>query len=400
VNFYHRDKIAELAGRWLEALEAIPEGERPQWSPEYEAFLKRLKGKTLKDFDIREEPHPAGFRQKYYRAYLGKELIGGAESMEAVRREIDKVLQRAAEIDPPSNPHSSNPGYHEPANVPEALGSSMSEETTAADWYRRRAEYSEGEGDKKSAGLWRHVAGEEDTHYTEFQERLEQLKGQTQSSPDFPGVTTITSQNKAVHVTSDPRPVIKALKAGSDLSQTRGEGLVGDLGSSGLYFSDNPQVWVGRATAKWSFLDTLTPQQLEGLSDNLLKEIKEQRGVGYISQVEYEYALRDIGYVKTGDFAPTALVMAANQPYNIPFWKQSYLDEIGAKQTKPPIEVVITLEGRFADVTNYKGNPGELVEKLKSQGYDGMIHRGSWGMHEQGVVWNPRAVKEFAGERY
>jgi hypothetical protein len=52
---------------------------------------------------------------------LGKELIVGAESMEAVRREIDKVLQRAAEIDPPSNPHPSNPGYHEPTEFQERL---------------------------------------------------------------------------------------------------------------------------------------------------------------------------------------------------------------------------------------------------------------------------------------
>ena len=116
MSYYHREKIAEIAGRWLEALEPIPEGERPQWSPEYEALLKKLKGKTLKDFDIREEPHPAGFRQKYYYAYFGKQLIAGG-SMEAVRREIGKLLQRATEIDPP-NPHSPNPGYHESSNVP------------------------------------------------------------------------------------------------------------------------------------------------------------------------------------------------------------------------------------------------------------------------------------------
>jgi rubrerythrin len=83
---------------------------------------------------------------------------------------------------PPSSNSRDSPGltYHEPKSVPEALESSMSEETTAADWYRRRAEYSEAKGDKKSALLWREIAGEEDGHYQQFEERAKEVN--TESS--------------------------------------------------------------------------------------------------------------------------------------------------------------------------------------------------------------------------
>ena len=105
-------------------------------------------------------------------------------SLEEARINLAKMREAFDEAEGKPS-HSSNPGYHEPTSVPEALQDSMAEETTAADWYRRRAEYSEGEGDKKSAGLWKHVAGEEDTHHTEFQERLEQLRKASGQRPSY-----------------------------------------------------------------------------------------------------------------------------------------------------------------------------------------------------------------------
>jgi len=51
------------------------------------------------------------------------------------------------------------------------LSQSMTEETRAADIYRRRAEFAESMGDKETAKLYRHIADEEDKHHLEFEQR-------------------------------------------------------------------------------------------------------------------------------------------------------------------------------------------------------------------------------------
>lgn len=67
------------------------------------------------------------------------------------------------------------PVYVEPESVAQALKASMHEEEVAAGFYRRRAQYSEANGDEESAALWRHIADEEDNHYNEFEERLKKI---------------------------------------------------------------------------------------------------------------------------------------------------------------------------------------------------------------------------------
>lgn len=64
------------------------------------------------------------------------------------------------------------PIYVEPDSVSQALEASMHEEKTAADFYRRRAQYADSQGDEISAELWRHTADDEDQHYQEFHDRL------------------------------------------------------------------------------------------------------------------------------------------------------------------------------------------------------------------------------------
>ncbi len=206
-----------------------------------------------------------------------------------------------------------------------------------------------------------------------------------------PMVTTII----ATHVTSNPDNVIKVLKSGANIGETRAEGLVGDLGTSGLYFSETPQLWVGRATAKYDFLNTLNPSQKNKLIDKILSRIAEEKNTGYIANFEYEIAVRDLGYIKSGDYNISVLAQYAGQPYNIRFWEQSFLNDIGAKQAKPPIVVPIKLEGKFADVSAYRGNLSELMEKLKAERYDGAFLKGDIAREPQGVVWNNQAIKQF-----
>ena len=82
-------------------MKRITKIKREEWHPKYIAFLKKLKGKTLEDFDIRKELHPAGFPRKFYRAYLGKKLIVGAESVKEVKKMVIKLLERADSLENP-----------------------------------------------------------------------------------------------------------------------------------------------------------------------------------------------------------------------------------------------------------------------------------------------------------
>jgi rubrerythrin len=119
-----------------------------------------------------------------------------ALSDEEVKSIADKLVRRIlTEVGAPI--------YVEPKSVPQALEASMHEEQVAADFYRRRAAYSETQGDKKSAVLWRHVADEEDAHYEEFKGRLDEpmhqfwqvLKGKGEFSGSEQELTETMSQN-------------------------------------------------------------------------------------------------------------------------------------------------------------------------------------------------------------
>ena len=210
------------------------------------------------------------------------------------------------------------------------------------------------------------------------------------ANPHIKEVTTYSG----THVTSDPAPVYKSLRSGTPLTETRAEGLVGDLGTSGLYFSDAPQLWMGRARGKWEFLYTLSPGKKQELGKAVLEEL-ERKAPGYLAQHEMDVARRDIGYFMSGDLGPEVIVSFAGQPYNVAFWKEEFLDKLGIKQRFTPIEIPVRVEGRFADVTRYVGDKSELAAQLRREGFDGMIHRGGMAELPQAVVWNNKAVKQF-----
>jgi hypothetical protein len=84
-----------------------------------------------------------------------------------------ELLPRTIKENYKSSPYSLAQQYNPPKSVSEGLRSSMQEELTAADWYRRRAGYAKTRGgDQVTARLWGHVAEEEDIHYSEFKDRL------------------------------------------------------------------------------------------------------------------------------------------------------------------------------------------------------------------------------------
>jgi hypothetical protein len=202
-------------------------------------------------------------------------------------------------------------------------------------------------------------------------------------------------EDRGVHVSSKPENVTKLLEEGGDIGKGRAEGLVGDLGTPGLYYSNAPQLWTGRATEKWLAFYDLPQGKRDALVDALTEKVNAQRESGYISAGEHEYAIRDLGHFKeTG--RPEFITKLAGQPYNIAFWKPEYLKEFGIEQEKPPAEIPLTIKGKLADITEVRtAELPELVQTLKDAGYDGMIHRGHWGMDPQSVVWNNNAIQRF-----
>jgi len=196
-----------------------------------------------------------------------------------------------------------------------------------------------------------------------------------------------------IHVTSDPSPVYRALERGLDISRTRARGKVGDLGSAGLYFSQAPQIWAGRAEGKCEFLKTLGELQRIEISRKLEKELRYQRHIRYISEYELESALRDLGHFEEDGY-PDWITRLAGQPYNIRFWEQEWLEPLGIRQKRPPVYVEVEAEGLFADLTDERVTPG-LIRRLKRTGYDGAFNRGSISYYPQSVVWNTDAIVRF-----
>lgn len=203
----------------------------------------------------------------------------------------------------------------------------------------------------------------------------------------------ITDSLEGIHVTSDPNPVYDVLMHKKDISGSRGEGKVGDLGSSGLYFSEYPQLWSNRAYKKWETFKDLPPEKQEALHGKLKDDIYKQRNAKYITETEKDYALRSVdNFLNTGDIEhATAL---AGQPYNIPFWKQDYLSPLGIKQIAPPMELDVAAKGKFADLTGVQITD-ELVSTLKKEGFDGAYVKSSFSSVPQSVVWNTNAIKKF-----
>ena len=62
--------------------------------------------------------------------------------------------------------------YVPPSSIQQGLRDSMIEERTANDWYHRRAKMAGQLGDKTTADLYIHIAGEEEQHWKEFGSRL------------------------------------------------------------------------------------------------------------------------------------------------------------------------------------------------------------------------------------
>jgi hypothetical protein len=93
---------------------------------------------------------------------------------------------------------------------------------------------------------------------------------------------SIVGKIRGFHITDDARIVTKALRQGLLLDRGQDVCLSDDLFASGLYFSQAPQLWVGRSAHKWDFVERLTPKQRAAIAETIRNDNRFEGG-GYLT---------------------------------------------------------------------------------------------------------------------
>jgi hypothetical protein len=165
-----------------------------------------------------------------------------------------------------------------------------------------------------------------------------------------------------------------------------------DLRASGLYFSEAPNLWVGRSANKWNFVGSLTPEQRSAISQEMLKDNRFTGG-WYLTDSERERAATWLErFTETG--LAVYLQLLSEQPYNFPSWRPRFLEPLGISNTEVPHVVPVKVQGSFADISNVAISQ-DLIIALKLAGHDGAFIRSSMAFLPQAVVWNNSAVVQF-----
>lgn len=194
---------------------------------------------------------------------------------------------------------------------------------------------------------------------------------------------------KAWHVTNDARQTMDLFESGMPLVDLGGPHKEFRELGPGLYMSAVPQLWIGRATKKWSFLEHLNPVQRQALGDALGKVVLRQVQDHYITESEYERANRDLElFVEDANVG--CVIQLAGQPYNISFWKPSFLEPLGIKPGAEPEVIEFLVQGIFAGFENQPRI--KEIEGLLMDEFDGCYLRGGLVNIAQMVVWRNEAV--------
>lgn len=191
------------------------------------------------------------------------------------------------------------------------------------------------------------------------------------------------------HVTNDAARTMDMLASGVPLVEIGGAHKEFRELGPGLYMSAVPQLWMGRATDKWNFLEHLDYDQRQSLADALGKIILEQRQTQYITESEYERANKDLGYF-ADEGSVGHIIQVAGQPYNIGFWKPDFLKPLGIKPGKQPEIIEFLVKGYFVGFDN-QPHPREIEGLLLDQ-FDGCFLRGGLVNVAQLVVWRNEAI--------
>lgn len=233
----------------------------------------------------------------------------------------------------------------------------------------------------------------------EAEEAFEIAKYRTQGGVAVPQVDGTL---RAWHVTDDPSKVVEILEGKVEFHPREG-----DL-CSGLYVSASPQYWRGRSQRRWDFMNTLSPEGLEALISAVAERVEEEKSSRYITESEYQNAIRILeqskGYWQV-------LTLLADQPYNVNI--QKIAKERGIADPLPPIEVLVDFTGRYLEFNTkraidaymellkkrYKTTKGvtraDLCDMLQEHGWDGIFTQSGFGTNPELVIWNPERIIAF-----
>lgn len=205
-----------------------------------------------------------------------------------------------------------------------------------------------------------------------------------------------TDRMEATHVASDGASVIDKLRAGFDLDHGAQDHQVMQELGPGLYVSDRPQVWMGRATHKWDFIKTLTREQRAGYLATLRNAVQTLKEAHYVSEREVESAHNRINdAVFNPALVDSAAVFLANQPYNIASWSPEFLAPLGIVNNGQPKEFPVEFVGRFAEMKYDRFYHRATHGILRGLGLDGAFVPGGWSGIPQTVIWTNRSVLRF-----
>ena len=217
----------------------------------------------------------------------------------------------------------------------------------------------------------------------------EQVSGELQrGSLELPTVPEL----RGYHVTDDPEIVLTTLRAGTPLDRGYDISPSDDLLASGLYFSEAPQLWVGRSPNKWRFVERLAAEQRGQIVQAILQDSR-FTGDWYLTGYEKERAARWLErFTESGQVV--YLQFLAEQPYNFHSWKPSFLAPFGIVNNDTPYHVPVRVQGSFADLRRARIS-SELIIALKRGGHDGAFVHASIALLPQAVVWHNRAIIQF-----
>lgn len=207
-----------------------------------------------------------------------------------------------------------------------------------------------------------------------------------------------TGELIATHITSNPQPALDALRRGQVRIGRFSK--FGDIGP-GLYASGIPQLWVGRASSKWDFLQRLSRSDRERMHQAALDH-PNMTSPSYLSQEEKRVARRDLDQWLEDGVSEWAVLRLGDQPYNMRLWEPKFLKPLGIEPGTQPQLVDVRLRGRFlhaAREPRLRNFTDELVDRLQAAGFAGAFERQGFISTAQIVVWDGRAVRRF-GDAY
>lgn len=213
---------------------------------------------------------------------------------------------------------------------------------------------------------------------------------------------------QSYHVTDNPFIMENALVEGKDLVEGRS---IGSRMCPGFAVTQQIDRYIFHSRSRWVVIDSLKPEQIGQIINALRTELTKQVTTGYISQIEYGYAVDSLfRWMDRGDTDGPYLI--GGQPYNIDV--PGLIKALGISDIGQPSVLQVNFEGRYLDMSGREAqeeayylaslvlgeSPGKLAIEdvcsvLRKAGWDGVFNRASMGMRAELIIWNVDKIISF-----